>query len=130
MSGMDLSGAVDLNSLGPGGVPQSQEEMQQRQAQMAEHEEQRLHILGQIMDSAAADRMKRLNLTRKDKARQIEDSLIKAATSGQLKGKITDEQLVQMLDGAAGADQGQKISMQRRNYGMDSDSDDNDDDLM
>jgi len=128
---MDLSNAVDLNSLGPGGVPQSQEEMQQRQAQMAEQEEQRTHILGQIMDSAAQDRMKRLNLTRKDKARQIEDSLIKAATSGQLRGKITDEQLVQMLDGAAESDKGQKVSMQRRNYGLDSDdSDDNDDDLM
>jgi len=131
-----MEGAVDIASLGPGGIPQSQEEMQQRQAQMAEKEEQRKSILDQILDSAASDRLKRLNLVRKEKARSVEDSLIKAAMSGQLKNKISDEQLIAMLEQIGGGDSaegggGKKaVKIQRRSYGMDSDDDDNDDDLM
>jgi DNA-binding TFAR19-related protein (PDSD5 family) len=103
--------------------------MQQRQAQQQQMEEQRNSILDQILDESAKDRLKRLNLVRKDKARAIEDSLIKAATTGQLRNKVTDDQLVKMLEGTEEAGQ-KKVSMQRRNYGMDSDDDDNDDDLM
>jgi len=131
-----MEGAVDIASLGPGGIPGSQEEMQQRQAQMAEKEEQRKSILDQILDSAASDRLKRLNLVRKDKARSVEDSLIKAAMSGQLRNKISDEQLIGMLeqigggDGAEGGGGKKAVMIQRRSYGMDSDDDDNDDDLM
>ena len=126
---MDMNSAVSLDSLGPGGIPQSAEEMQQRQAQQQQMEEQRNSILDQILDESAKDRLKRLNLVRKDKARAIEDSLIKAATTGQLRNKVTDDQLVKMLEGTEEAGQ-KKVSMQRRNYGMDSDDDDNDDDLM
>ncbi len=129
---IDMDSAVSLDSLGPGGIPKSQEEMQQRQAQMAQIEEQRLSILDQILDNGAKDRLKRLNLVRQEKARAIEDSLIKAATSGQLRGKVTDDQLVKMLEGSEGAEGGaqKKVSIQRKNYGMDSDDDDNDDDLL
>jgi DNA-binding TFAR19-related protein (PDSD5 family) len=125
-----MDGGVPLDSLGPGGIPGSQEEMQQRQAQQKQMEEQRLSILDQILDTAAKDRLQRLNLVRKDKARQIEDSLIKAATTGQLRGKITDEALIGMLDGAAAEGAPKKVAIQRTKYNMDSDSDDNDDDLM
>ena len=130
-----MEGAIDIASLGPGGIPSSQEEAQQRQAQMAQQEEQRKGILDQILDSAASDRLKRLNLVRKDKARAVEDSLVKAAMSGQLKNKVTDEQLIQMLEQVGGGEGGEgggrkAVQVQRRNYGMESDDDDNDDDLM
>jgi programmed cell death protein 5 len=129
-----MEGAVDLASLGPGGIPKTQEEMLERQSMMAEKEQQRISILDQILDASAGDRLKRLNLVRKDKARSVEDSLIKAAMSGQLRGKVTDTQLITMLeqlDSAAGsgASGNKSVSIQRRKYGMDSDDDDNDDDL-
>ena len=118
-----------------GGVPGVEEMQAQAQAQ-AQMEEQRANILEQILEPAAKDRMNRLKLVKKDKARAVEDSLIKAATSGQLRSKISEEQLIGMLDGVSGAggEEGapakKAVTVQRRNYGMDSDDDDNDDDLM
>ncbi len=121
-----------------GGMPGVEEMQAQAQAQ-AQMEEQRANILEQILEPAAKDRMNRLKLVKKDKARAVEDSLIKAATSGQLRNKVTEEALIGMLDGVAGGGGAggevgpvkKSISIQRRNYGMDDDDDDdNDDDLM
>jgi programmed cell death protein 5 len=52
-------------------------------------EEQRLFILDQLLEPAAKDRLKRLNLVKADKARSIEDALINAAKNGQLKSKVS-----------------------------------------
>ena len=89
----------------------------------------RANVLDQILDPSAKDRLKRMQLVRKDRARAVEDSLIKAATTGQLRSKVTDEALVKMLEGGGLEDEKRTVSIQRRNYGMDDDSD-NDDDLM
>jgi hypothetical protein len=51
-------------------------------------EEQRQSILSQILEPAAKDRLKRLSLVKPDKARSVEDVLVRAATSGQLKSKV------------------------------------------
>ena len=89
--------------------PFSLDEMHQQQAQKAEMEERRLSILGklksksflrhlhwngpyifpdQILEPAAKDRIARLALVKKEKARSVEDALISAATSGKLKSKV------------------------------------------
>jgi hypothetical protein len=51
-------------------------------------QERRAVILEQILEPAAKDRIQRLGLVKPDKAKRIEDSLISAATSGQLKTKV------------------------------------------
>lgn len=51
-------------------------------------EEQRRSILDQILEPAAKDRLIRLALVKPEKARVMEDHLIKAATSGQLRSKV------------------------------------------
>ena len=127
---------MDLSALGGagGGVP-SMEEMQAQQQQKAEREAQRESILDQVLEPAAKDRIARMKLVRAEKARAVEDSLIRAATTGQLKTKVTEEQLIAMLEqfgGAGGAEgEGGKkkgVVIQRRKC-FDDDSDDNDDDL-
>ena len=119
-----------------GNAPNVEQMQAQAQAQ-AQMEEQRANILEQILEPAAKDRMNRLKLVKKEKARAVEDSLIKAATTGQLRSKVTEEALISMLDGVSGGVEGdsgankKSISIQRRNYGMDDDDDDdNDDDLI
>jgi programmed cell death protein 5 len=52
--------------------------------------EQCASILDQILDPAAKDRLQRLGLLKKEKARRIKDTLISAATSGQLKTRVSD----------------------------------------
>ena len=77
--------------------------------------------------------MKRLKLVKESQANKVADSLIEAATTGQLKQKVTDDGLKKMLESGVGAD-GKSLSTQpkikfaRRKF--DSDSDDNDDDLL
>lgn len=133
---MEVPGGLDPSMLSAGGMP-NVEEMQAQSEAQRQMEEQRASILDQILEPGAKDRMNRLKLVKKDKARAVEDSLIKAATSGQLRSKVSEEQLISMLDGVssgAGGEDGappkKGVKVQRRNYGMDSDDDDNDDDLM
>ena len=135
---------IDMNALqkqlGGGGGGASVEEIQAQQAQAAERESQREMILDQILEGPAKERIARMKLVRAEKARSVEDSLIRAATNGQLKSKVTEDQLIAMLnqisggaDDATGDSAGGKkkgITIQRRKYGMDEDDDDdNDDDL-
>lgn len=88
----------------------SAEDILAKQQQVAAAEEKRLSILGlntqfkiskyisnkylttwttdQILESGAKDRLARLALVRKEKARSVEDTLIAAATNGKLPGKV------------------------------------------
>ena len=131
-----LPAGIDLSQLAGGGqgVP-SLEQVQAEQAQKAEREAQREAILMSILEPAAAERITRMKLVRADKARAVEDSLIRAATTGALKQKVSEEHLVAMLgqyeeSQSAGGGAKKGITIQRRKYGMDDDDDDdNDDDL-
>ena len=116
---------------GEGGMP-SAEEMQYQQQQMKAQEEQRLSILDQILTLESKNRLTRMALVKAEKARQIEDYLIKAASAGQLRNKVTEDELVALINQADAADKSKKsVTNLRRTYGgMDEDSDDNDDDLM
>lgn len=94
-------------------------------------------ILDQILEPSAKERIARMAIVRKEKARLVEDSLIRGATSGQIKQKVTEEMLIKMLDGVGGdGDAGaggtgkKAVVVQRRKYGMDDDEDDDDSDLL
>ena len=118
---------------GSGGMP-SVEEMQMRQQQQQENEARRLSILDQILEPAAKSRLSRLAMVKKEHARSVEDSLINAATNGQLKSKISEEQLIAMLEqisgsAASGTAQNRGITIQRRKTGFDDEEDDDDSDL-
>lgn len=114
----------------------SMEEMQLQQQQKVENEERRISILEQILEAPAKERLSRLAIVKKDKVRSVEDNLIKAATSGQLRNKVTEEQLIAILEGTKNADGTavkltKGITVQRRNYaGLDDDDDDDDSDLL
>ena len=120
---------------GDGQMP-SVDEMQMRQQKQAENEERRASILDQILEPAAKSRMSRLAMVKKEHARAVEDSLIGAATNGQLKSRISEEQLIVMLEqisgkGNAGGEtlQGRGVTIQRRKTGFEDDDDEDDSDL-
>ena len=121
-----------MNNMQAGGGMPNVEQMQQQQQQQAEMESQRESILDQILEPDAKARIARMMIVKKEKARAIQDQLIKAATTGQLKSKVTEAALIQMIESGGDEDgKMKKTVIQRRNYGMDSDDDDdNDDDLM
>ncbi|KAI9655745.1 MAG: hypothetical protein M1821_005180, partial [Bathelium mastoideum] len=59
--------------------------------------EARSHILSQILTPEAADRLGRIRLVRESRATDVENRLIMLARSGQLRSKVTEDQLKDML---------------------------------
>lgn len=65
--------------------------------QRKQQEEQRASVLNQILEPDAADRLGRIRLVKESRATDVENRLITLARSGQLRSKVTEEQLKQML---------------------------------
>ncbi|KAL8645576.1 MAG: hypothetical protein Q9226_007237, partial [Calogaya cf. arnoldii] len=90
--------------------------------------EARASILSQILQPEAADRLGRIRIVKESRATDVENRLIMLARSGQLRAKVTEEQLKELLgavaennerDGTAGG----KIVVSRRKGGWDDDDD-------
>ena len=64
---------------------------------LKEFEEQKKAILRQILTKDARERLGRIKVARPDMAENIENQLIMFAQSGQLKSKINDQQLRELL---------------------------------
>ncbi|KAG9531694.1 hypothetical protein KCU93_g1685, partial [Aureobasidium melanogenum] len=103
-------------SGGQGGQGGEQEQKQQREA------EARASILSQILEPDAADRLGRIRLVKASRAEDVENRLIMLARSGQLRQKISEAQLKDIL-GAMSEQQEKKETVQvsRRKGGWDDD---------
>jgi DNA-binding TFAR19-related protein (PDSD5 family) len=83
-------------------------------------------MLSQILQPEAADRLGRVRLVKESRATEVENRLIMLAQTGQIRQKVTEEQLKQLLNAAADNKEEEKIVVSRRK-GWD---DDDDDDLL
>ncbi|PWY79440.1 DNA-binding TFAR19-related protein [Aspergillus sclerotioniger CBS 115572] len=79
-----------------GGSDGNQEE-QRRQAEA----ERRTTILNQILEPEAADRLGRIRLVKESRAADVENRLLVLAQSGQLRQKVSEDQLKQLLNAMA-----------------------------
>ncbi|EOA85663.1 hypothetical protein ACJQWK_10736 [Exserohilum turcicum] len=102
---------------GSGGQGSEQESRKQAEA------DQRASILSQILLPEAADRLGRIRLVKESRATDVENRLIMLARTGQIRQKVTEEQLKEIL-GAVAEQQDkeeQKIVVNRRGGGWDDD---------
>jgi programmed cell death protein 5 len=83
----------------------------------------RLSILNQILEPTAADRLGRIRLVKESRATDVENKLIMLARSGQLRQKVTEEQLKDLLNAVAETKEEEKIVISRRKGGWDDDDD-------
>ncbi|KAJ1924093.1 hypothetical protein IWQ60_005446 [Tieghemiomyces parasiticus] len=90
-SGGGLPG--DFSAGGRGG-PSAEEEEEKKRRQ----EDMRAMMLSQILDGEARERLARISIVKADKARGVEDMLIRMAQAGQLRGKLTEKQLIGLLE--------------------------------
>ncbi|ORY94211.1 PDCD5-related protein [Syncephalastrum racemosum] len=60
-------------------------------------EEMRRTMLYQILDNSARERLARINMVKAEKARAVEDLLIRLAQSNQLRNKVSEQQLIDLL---------------------------------
>ncbi|KAL3483644.1 dsDNA-binding protein PDCD5 [Aspergillus germanicus] len=109
---------------GSRGAPSEGNQDDQRKQAEAER---RGTILSQILEPEAADRLGRIRLVKESRATDIENRLIMLAQTGQLRQKVTEEQLKQLLNAVAENqrkdEEEQKIVIQRRKGGWDDDDD-------
>jgi programmed cell death protein 5 len=87
--------------------------------------EARSSILSQILLPDAADRLGRIRLVKESRATEVENRLIMLAKSGQLRSRVNEDQLKNLLTAEAENDRGEgigeKILVSRRKGSWDDD---------
>ncbi|KAF9425733.1 hypothetical protein BGZ76_003093 [Entomortierella beljakovae] len=119
------SGGGAGNSIGglPAGMTPSKKDDEDK-AKKSQMEEMRRTMLIQILDGEARERLSRIAMVKADKARAVEDLLLRMAQGGQVRSKITEQQLIELLEQVNQQSKSEtKIVYNRRRY---DDSDDDD----
>ncbi|CAA0823698.1 double-stranded DNA-binding family protein [Striga hermonthica] len=80
------------------GSNQNPEQHKAQEDAKREAEEQRQLILTQILTSEARARLARIALVKPEKARGVEDVVIRAAQTGQIVEKVSEERLISLLE--------------------------------
>jgi len=102
---------------GSGGGPEQQQQQEQKRQAM---EEQRSRMLTQILTAEARERLSRIALVKAEKARAVEDMILRAAQTGQLNAKVDEARLIQLLEQLGEQKKETKVKIQRRR-GIDED---------
>ncbi|XWS12406.1 hypothetical protein CRYUN_Cryun37aG0087200 [Craigia yunnanensis] len=106
------------------GVGNQQNPDQQKAQEDAkiEADEGRQMMLSQILSSEARERLARIALVKPDKARGVEDVLLRAAQMGQVVEKVSEERLISLLEQINTQTTKQtKVTIQRRRSFLDDD---------
>ncbi|XP_057421250.1 uncharacterized protein LOC130715192 isoform X2 [Lotus japonicus] len=79
----------------------SQQDPEQKAAQedaKREADERRQMMLSQILSAQARERIARIALVKPEKARGVEDVILRAAQMGQITEKVSEERLISLLE--------------------------------
>ncbi|GAA5855748.1 hypothetical protein JCM9279_004056 [Rhodotorula babjevae] len=104
------AGMPSPGSAGAGGAGASGEDKAQ---QAAQEDERRRAAMSQILSSEARERLSRIALVKPDRARAIEQLLMRMAQSGQLRGRVSEDQLIDVLDQVEAMEKGQSGGAQK-----------------
>ncbi|KAF6765092.1 PDCD5-related protein [Ephemerocybe angulata] len=80
-----------------GGAGPSDEEQAKR---AADEQQMRRDMLATILDVGARERLSRIAMVSQQRSQQIEGILFRMAQGGQLRNKVTEQQLIDLLDQA------------------------------
>ncbi|XP_068665575.1 uncharacterized protein [Aristolochia californica] len=97
------------------GNEQSSEQQAAQETAKREADEQRQMMLSQILSSEARERLARIALVKPEKARGVEDVILRAAQMGQIAEKVSEERLISLLEQINTKTSKQtKVTIQRR----------------
>ncbi|QRV86621.1 hypothetical protein RhiJN_28689 [Ceratobasidium sp. AG-Ba] len=102
------------------GEPNEGEDESNRQSE----DQMKRDLLATVLDSSARERLARISLVRPALSGKIEQILLRMAQTGQLRGKVTEQQLIGLLEQAQAKNVPKTVVFQRRK-----DADDDDFDL-
>ncbi|XP_062501864.1 programmed cell death protein 5-like [Corticium candelabrum] len=101
-----------------------QEDEKKKAEAQREQELQKNSILSQILDQAARARLNTIAQVKPEKAQKVEGMLIQMAQTGQLGGKVTENQLKSLLEQVSQVTQKKTVvKFDRRRHAVDSDDD-------
>lgn len=86
-------------------------------------------VLAQLLEPSARERLLRVRMVRPERAQQVEQYIVRLAQMGQLQRKLTEKDVVDILDGVARDSQqklGGQIVYSRKPATNDDDDDDDD----
>ncbi|KAJ3361474.1 hypothetical protein GGF31_002224 [Allomyces arbusculus] len=106
-------------SMPPGGAGRSNGEDEEKKAAA---EEMRKTMLMSVLDNDARERLARIAIVKPQNARAVEDMILRMAQTGQLRGKVDEDQLIDLLGNISESKQSTKIVYNRRKA-LDSDDD-------
>ncbi|WJX52676.1 hypothetical protein P8452_38764 [Trifolium repens] len=97
------------------GNQQSPEQQNAQEEAKREAEERRQMMLSQILSAEARERLARIALVKPEKAKGVEDVILRAAQMGQIAEKVTEERLITLLEQINSQTAKQtKVTIQRR----------------
>ncbi|CAL9216726.1 unnamed protein product [Arabidopsis halleri] len=107
--------------MGKQGNQQNPEQEKQQEDARREADERRQMMLSQVLSSQARERIARIALVKPEKARGVEDVILRAAQMGQIVEKVSEERLITLLEQINSQTTKQtKVTYQRRR-GVDDD---------
>jgi programmed cell death protein 5 len=125
LEGIKAKRMAEMKSGDGDGEQMEQQQQGKKDAEAAnKQEEMKNAILSQVLDQNARARLSNIAVAKPEKARMLENTIINMARFGQIGGKLSDEQLKELLDRIS--EQTQKkttIKFDRRRAAIDSDSD-------
>lgn len=108
-------------------------ELQKNSGQSADSEggdkkdDMKLSMLSQILETSARERLSRVRIVRPDRAEAVEQYIIKLAAMGNINRKLSESDIVEILDGLSRDEKKQtqsKIVFDRRTTSLDSEDED------
>lgn len=116
--------AAAQQAAGENEAMQQVEQMKKQQEQQNAMEEKRKTIIRQILDPAAQERLQRIGIVKPDKQKAVEGLIIQLVQSGQIQGKVDENQLIQLLERVEEQTNPQStVKIQRKRVANDSDDD-------
>ncbi|CAM6118303.1 unnamed protein product [Calypogeia fissa] len=113
---------VSAGGQGGGGPYQNNNNKEQQEELKREQEEQRTMMLARVLTPEARERLARIALVKPDKARGVEDVILRGAQYGQITEKVSEERLISLLEQINEQTQKQtKVTIQRRRTVFDDD---------
>ncbi|KAI5948654.1 hypothetical protein KGF57_005399 [Candida theae] len=118
---------LQKSSGGGGSSPSSS----QNQQQQAAANDMTSAILGKVLETEARERLSRVRIVRPDRAQAVENYIFKLYSIGQIRQKLSEKDIVEILDGLSRDTQQKQQSkiVYNRKQTLDDDDDDDDDDF-
>lgn len=119
----ELQGGRSLGGGGgPGNAQAQQQAAQEKQEQM---KDMKNSILSQVLSQEARARLNTIMLAKPSKGAQIEASIVRMAQTGQVSGKMSEQDLIGLLEQFSEhiASTKTTVKFDRRRAALDSDSD-------